>query len=336
MADLIVNTLKQVISGSFTDFDALTETLQGWNLELYKLDTSAFTGSLSQLISEDLILSHGRFSSRLKQIGEPPRGYRTFGVPISADMQMLWRGKHVEGNDLILFPPGGELYASTNSGFNIITVSIKDGVLHEIAEQLQFHGLEKQFLSSEVYRCDEREMTSLKKTLYTVFAEHERDPALDPAGTARQIAMRLIQVIHSASRHSLQQPTPLRQEVVRKVDQHIFQYVEEPPTIPELCAVTGASKRTLEYAFNEYFGLNPKAYVNAMRLNAVRKQLRGAQAGDILVADVANTWGFWHMGQFAADYRKLFGENPSITLGCDVKPCKAGCSLSQTCQTCRH
>lgn len=31
-------------------------------------------------------------------------------------------------------------------------------------------------------------------------------------------------------------------------------------------------------------------------------------------ADVANNWGFWHMGRFAADYRKFFGELPSETL----------------------
>jgi len=33
-----------------------------------------------------------------------------------------------------------------------------------------------------------------------------------------------------------------------------------------------------------------------------------------LVADVANRHGFWHMGQFAKDYRKTFGELPSETL----------------------
>ena len=31
-------------------------------------------------------------------------------------------------------------------------------------------------------------------------------------------------------------------------------------------------------------------------------------------ADSANNWGFWHMGQFAKDYRRLFGELPSKTL----------------------
>jgi AraC family transcriptional regulator, ethanolamine operon transcriptional activator len=32
------------------------------------------------------------------------------------------------------------------------------------------------------------------------------------------------------------------------------------------------------------------------------------------IGDIANTWGFWHMGQFAADYRRQFGELPSETL----------------------
>ena len=30
-------------------------------------------------------------------------------------------------------------------------------------------------------------------------------------------------------------------------------------------------------------------------------------------ANVAHRWGFWHMGQFARDYRRLFGELPSET-----------------------
>ena len=42
--------------------------------------------------------------------------------------------------------------------------------------------------------------------------------------------------------------------------------------------------------------------------------LRGADPSRTRIADVANEWGFWHMGQLAADYRRHFGENPSETL----------------------
>jgi AraC family ethanolamine operon transcriptional activator len=33
-----------------------------------------------------------------------------------------------------------------------------------------------------------------------------------------------------------------------------------------------------------------------------------------LINEIANRWGFWHMSQFAADYRRFFGELPSETL----------------------
>ena len=52
------------------------------------------------------------------------------------------------------------------------------------------------------------------------------------------------------------------------------------------------------------------AYINAMRLNGARRELMNR----LKVNEAANAWGFWHMGQFAKDYRKLFGELPSETL----------------------
>jgi AraC-like DNA-binding protein len=32
------------------------------------------------------------------------------------------------------------------------------------------------------------------------------------------------------------------------------------------------------------------------------------------ITEAAAEWGFWHMGKFAADYRRQFGELPSETL----------------------
>jgi transcriptional regulator GlxA family with amidase domain len=62
------------------------------------------------------------------------------------------------------------------------------------------------------------------------------------------------------------------------------------------------------------FGVGPKEYLKVFRLISVRRQLRAASARTTRVTDVANGLGFWHMGQFAADYRQRFGELPSETL----------------------
>ncbi len=69
----------------------------------------------------------------------------------------------------------------------------------------------------------------------------------------------------------------------------------------------------MNYAFKEYFGVTPKEYLQTVRLHGVRRELQ-AYDGEAVIADIANNWGFWHMGQFAADYRRMFGELPSATL----------------------
>jgi transcriptional regulator GlxA family with amidase domain len=83
--------------------------------------------------------------------------------------------------------------------------------------------------------------------------------------------------------------------------------------ISQLCADSGASKRTLSRGFRERFGLGPKAYFNYLRLNRVKSELLLGSTTRSIV-DTANDWGFWHMGQFAKDYRRMFGELPSETL----------------------
>ena len=87
---------------------------------------------------------------------------------------------------------------------------------------------------------------------------------------------------------------------------------EEVVTVADICVNTGVALRTLNRAFREYFGVGPKAYLTRERLSRVRAELVRAPR-ETLIADVANRHGFWHLGQFARDYRRLFGELPSET-----------------------
>jgi AraC family transcriptional regulator, ethanolamine operon transcriptional activator len=89
--------------------------------------------------------------------------------------------------------------------------------------------------------------------------------------------------------------------------------LREPSTCPlsiaELCVELGISRRTVQYAFHQALDLNPVAYLRAVRLNHVRRELRFGQT----VTSAATKWGFLHFGSFASDYRRMFGELPSIT-----------------------
>ncbi|WP_416676656.1 helix-turn-helix domain-containing protein [Egbenema bharatensis] len=82
----------------------------------------------------------------------------------------------------------------------------------------------------------------------------------------------------------------------------------------ELCEKLYVSQRTLRYAFQECLGMSPMTYLKTQRLKQVRRQLKAPDQNQTTVTDIAIQYGFWHMGQFAQDYRKMFGERPSETL----------------------
>lgn len=89
---------------------------------------------------------------------------------------------------------------------------------------------------------------------------------------------------------------------------------DHPPGIIDICRELGVSERTLQYAFLDYAGLSPTAYLRRIRLNRVRKALRLADTQTATVTETAMRFGFLHLGRFARDYRMFFGESPSETL----------------------
>ena len=108
----------------------------------------------------------------------------------------------------------------------------------------------------------------------------------------------------------------LRQRALRRALDYIAAHPRDPIGVHDLCRSANASARTLRRAFAEELGVAPKAYIQAHRLNGVHRELRCNSSGEESVSEAAHRWGFWHMSQFAADYRRLFGELPSETL-CD-------------------
>jgi transcriptional regulator GlxA family with amidase domain len=83
----------------------------------------------------------------------------------------------------------------------------------------------------------------------------------------------------------------------------------------DLCKNAQCSQRTLEKCFSKRFGVTPKKYIKCLRLAEVHKGLRNFDAhGYVSIIELAGINGFWHMGQFAADYRRIYGELPSETL----------------------
>jgi AraC-like DNA-binding protein len=103
-------------------------------------------------------------------------------------------------------------------------------------------------------------------------------------------------------------------EAVARAEAHVRDHFCDPLTLLDLCEIAGLKTRALQYAFQEKHGLTPMAYLKMTRLNRARRLLRNADPRNVSVTAIAMQVGFWHLSQFACDYRWLFHELPSETL----------------------
>ena len=114
-----------------------------------------------------------------------------------------------------------------------------------------------------------------------------------------------------------QQHTPTahhRRKILRKSDEFIRSHVEHKFSLLELCQAVGVSKRSLQYAFQENYDMTPRAYLKTLRLNQARRDLMQGNPNTTSVTTIAFKHGCFHLGRFALEYAKHFGEKPSETL----------------------
>ncbi len=132
------------------------------------------------------------------------------------------------------------------------------------------------------------------------------------------IAATLLLVQPSNYSQALQSPgrTPASRTLRRAVE-FIDGHLAEEITISALASAAGCSVRTLQGSFASELGTSAVAFIRDQRLQRVHDELRdSSEIAHYLVSvnEIARSWGFSHMGRFAAAYRSRFGENPSDTL----------------------
>lgn len=307
--------IDEVVRLSFTDFEELAAAARGWRLVLSKLDPEPFEGEIFQWLTDGFIISRGRFGNFLRQEGSPPPGLRTMTVHLEREMSQYWRGRRVTGDDLMIFPREGEIDTFSDPRFDIFTISFDEEAFLAQANGMGCAAVPSILKDTEVLRSVPGGMGSLRRALFEIVRNAGKGKA-DPGIVKRNIQAEVIRMLEGGEGNNSGSTRSVhRLRVVRAAQDYLSRHAGKPVTVRDLSRAVGVSVRSLQYAFGEHVGVGPKTYVNSMRLNAARKELRAARSGKTCVADVANHQGFWHMGQFAADYRRLFGENPSETLG---------------------
>jgi len=322
MNDLDPVTQPLFLYSRFQDYDEFIDTVHAWELDFIQLEPGEFHVELMQIGIDTSLISRACFNRLVHQRGNPPQDFRTFAVLSDPSFRLVWRCREITGDVVMAFPPGEDLDAISQAGFDVFTLSFSEDILEEIGRRLGIPSTLDFLGKTEVFTCHPYRMRELRKMLHDFCCAmikappQKRDHRL--FGQLKdKIPLKLLSTLSATLLFS--DTDKISSRVKDRALNTALACIEEsadlPLSVKELCRISGASERTLQYAFLERFSVSPKAYLQSVRFNKVRRELRNGDPHSTRVTDIANDWGFWHMGQFAADYRRYFGELPSKTLG---------------------
>ena len=292
--------------------------MSGWEIEWRQLEAGVTQHQFGAIASQGTIIQSFCLSKAFHHKGVAPSEMVTFGFTYPGS-QLNIAGKEVLYPAVVDFnnPDGFDIVSG--SSFSGISVSIARDKLSRIASQL---GLPNSSLTDSNHlllkSAEDQAFTQFRQLLRGLYQRlHQGSGTNDIRWATEALEKELPYHLLESLADSRHQPSKYsinaRHKGLRVATAFIEANGHNNPSVPEICTVAGLSSRSLDRAFKEYFGVGPKRYLLNLRLIQVRRKLKRASP-TTKVTDVANDWAFWHMGDFAREYLKLFGEYPAETL----------------------
>jgi len=290
--------------------------LQGWDQRYWQLSRGAFEGQVKALDIDGAYVFLESANRTLLQRGALAPGALGVAVPLHLAGEARYCGRPCSLDQLYVYSGEAGFEFCSPADHQVAGIALAAGDLPLLSAQATALRRTSDLLShAHTRRSRPEALDQARGLVVSLLQAAAQTPALLHSGHARAqakdaIIATLVDLL-STSEDTAAPPLEVRArwQLVKRARERIAAHPEEPITVATLCAELGVSRRTLQYCFRDVLGISPLSYLRAMRLNGVRAALQTARS----VTEAAVNWGFWHLGQFSADYRAMFGERPSAT-----------------------
>lgn len=304
------------------DVEQLLANVYKWQIESTVLSRPEGINHGGTLRLAALGVSSNYLTSTVRTRGAVPRGHVSLGFESGHRPGRRFAGRDLQGEDVMLGYDGAELDYLTPAGFRGLTFTLPATL---VEQALELRGATADALDGFANivsgRIDRASFPAVRG-LVDHMVEFLQSP--HPGG-GPQAALPFLQAaivdasaevvaaIAARAREDRRAFWHQRRPVVRAAEEFMRANIGEPIMLHQICQAAKASERTVEYAFQDFYGMGAKKYLKLLRLNRVRDELLRPGSQAAAIQDVAWRAGFWHMGRFSTDYRRLFGERPSDT-----------------------
>lgn len=295
------------------DADLHANNLTGWQQEYDQISRGSFSGSIIELPFEDLQVFREDTNQALQQKCVVWPDSVWLGIPLAQQQECRINGLGVSDNTVMCRLGNYDFDLSTPSDYSLYGMVIDYATLLKTA---QIHGLKLNWQELHQFgrlSVPSQTLNNVRFVLARLLNEQAQQACPRMAHDVLMMALLELLKVETPAPPDIQSYHH-RKQVVDIVRAYIDVHPDTPLTVTDLCKMANVSRRTLQYSFESILGVSPIRYLRVSRLNGVRRALVQASYG-ACVADIASQWGFWHMSQFAKDYRDLFGELPSKVVG---------------------
>lgn len=284
----------------------------GINVEYRQIAKGQYVGTLPTQVH-----SNSTFISETTSVAMSAHGQidENIYVVFVCNENLVLNGKSDHDDQLVIYPPGSEVYASTRGACDIPQICLP----RELVEKyLLTSDLEASPLSNPApYRISvvpgvsERLHSSVKSLALT------DSPDDSQAGDIEYFLLESLahnnfgrQDKTRSRGRPVANYAPQYQQAIDFIHKNLQSTIE----LNELCLTIDTPLRTLERIFLKYNRMSPKRYIVTCKLNAIRIELLKASKHEATVSNIAFKYGMTHFGRFAAAYYELFREHPRDTL----------------------
>lgn len=291
------------------DANLQANSLFNWSQAYDQISEGAYHGQIVERRFANIHVFREDSNRGLRQDCRVEKGGLWLGL--SAEEKSLYLNHHQRSADHMLLRTGGlDFELVTPEDFSIYGMVVGEETLQIIAEQLELEELE----ISQISQVNSTTHTNqLKRYLSTLLTN---ETARWSCYTHEALLTDFIaDLLHSSTDSTVaREPLFQRAKVMQRVKQTLSDCNSSHPlTVSELCDAVHVSRRTLQNTFHSCCGMSPQQFIHRIRLNQVRRALLNSH-GEHSVYDIAFSYGFYHLGLFAGNYKRLFGESPSATL----------------------
>jgi AraC-like DNA-binding protein len=312
--------LRPVLHDHYGDLEEMAAAVRNAAVEYIPLErASRFEGELVQVDLDRLTLQ--------ASVGAPPHMTRAAVMPGVQTFVMLrgggpctLNGHTVRDTELLHYRPGCEHFAHVARPVSLALIAIPEERFARRWAAVTGETPPPHRESCTVLRPAlevRRLLTELVERALRIAAMSPDQFACPDArrALAEELETTLITAAHGTARAKIRGAgAEAYGRIVGRADEVLRKRVDEPVYVAELCEELSVPERTLRRAFERTFSISPIRYLKLRRLGLVHRVLRDADPRRTRVSEVAEQHGFWELGRFAGEYRRLFGEKPSETL----------------------